>query len=96
MSGTLKANKQGKAPQTAPSKSGHPDTPPNTPSPTQVLSVNAITSDHVQQFLDILKQAARGISSSDPEASPSEKNEDGTKPIRAWKPKSLSVYQLYD
>ena len=93
MSGALKANKQGKAPQTAPSKSGHPDTPLDTP--TQVLSVNAITSDHVQQFLDILK-GARGTSRSGLEASPSEKNEDGTKPIRASKPKIPSIYQLYD
>ena len=94
MSGTLKVNKQGKASQTAPSKSGHPDTPLNTP--TQVLSVNAITSDHVQQFLDILKEAAEGTSSSNPEASSSEKNEDGTKPIRASKPEIPSVHQLYD
>jgi hypothetical protein len=86
MSSTLKA-KQGKAPQTAPSKSGHPDT-------SQVLSV--ITSEHVQQLLDILKQATGEISSSGPEASPSEKNKDGPKPIRASKPKIASVYQLYD
>lgn len=93
MSSTLKA-KQGKAPQTAPSKSGHPDTPLNTP--TQVLSVNAITPDHIQQFLDILKQATGETSSSSPEAGPSEKNKDGTEPIRASKPKIASVYQLYD
>jgi hypothetical protein len=93
MSSTLKA-KQGKAPQAAPSKSGHPDTSLNTP--TQVLSVNAITSDHIQQFLDILKQAAGEISSSGPEVSPSEKNKDGIKPIRASKPKITSVYQFYD
>jgi hypothetical protein len=94
MSGTLKTNKQGKAPQTAPSKSGHPDTPLNTP--TQVLSVEAITSDHVQQFLNILKQVAGGTSSSGPEASPSEKNEDGTKPIRASKLKIPTVHEMYD
>jgi hypothetical protein len=95
MPGTLKGKQQqGKAPQTAPSKSGHPDTPLNTP--TQALSVNATTSDHIQQFLDILKQATGGTSSSDPEASPSEKNEDGTKPIRASKPKIPIVHQMYD
>jgi hypothetical protein len=90
MSGAPKAAKQGKAPQTAPSKSGRPDTPLDTP-----VSVNAITSDHVQQFLDILK-GAKGTSSSGSEASPSKKNEDGTKPIRASKPKIPSVCQLYD
>jgi hypothetical protein len=94
MSGTLRAKQQGKPPQTAPSKSSHPDTPLNTP--TQVLSANAITSDHVQQFLDILKQAAGGTSSSGPEASPSEKNEDGTKPIRASKLKIPTVHEMYD
>jgi hypothetical protein len=93
MSGALKASKQGKALQTAPSKSGHPDTPLD--SLTQVLSVNAITSDHIQQFLDILK-GARGISSSGSEVNLSEKNEDETKPIRASKSKIPSVYQLYD
>jgi hypothetical protein len=36
-----------KGPETAPSKSGHIDTSLNTP--TQVLSVNAIISDHIQQ-----------------------------------------------
>jgi hypothetical protein len=52
MLGILTA-KKGKAPETAPLKSGHLDTSLN--SPTQVLGVNAITSDHIQQFLDILK-----------------------------------------
>jgi hypothetical protein len=56
MSGTLKG-KQSKAPQTAPSKSGHPETPLNAPA--RVPSVDAITSDHVQQFLDILKEAQK-------------------------------------
>jgi hypothetical protein len=81
MSGTLKA-KPGKVPQTAPSDTS------------QVLSV--FTSNHVQQLLDILKQATGEISSSSPEAGPSEKKKDGTKPIRASKPKIASVYQLYD
>ena len=54
MLGTLKG-KQSKAPQTAPLKSGYPETPLNAPA--RVPSVNVITSDHVQQFLDILKEA---------------------------------------
>jgi hypothetical protein len=63
---------------------------------TQVLSVNAITSDHIQQLLDILKQVAERTTSSSPEASPSKKNEDGTKPIIASKLKIPTVHQMYN
>jgi hypothetical protein len=63
-----KVAKQSKPSQVASLRSGHPDTPPD--SPTQTFSINVIISDHVQQLLDILKQATKEKSRSS-EISPS-------------------------
>ncbi len=54
------------------------------------------TSDHVQQFLDILKEATGGTSNSSPKTDPSKKKEDKTKPIKTSKSKITNIYQLYD
>src|SRR6266536_470812 len=66
-----KVPKQGKPLQTAhsaPSRSGHPDTPPS--SPTEPLRATAMTSDQFNQLLDVLKQLVQGKSGSN-ETSPS-------------------------
>ena len=92
MSSTSKAKKQSNPPR-ATSGSTHQDTPPD--SPPQVLTANAITSNHVQQFLDILKQAT---SESEPTsgADPSVEKHDGKKDrVRASKFDFTTVNQMY-
>ena len=63
MPGHSKAVKQSKPSQTPP-RSGHPDTPPN--SPTQTLSTFTLTEGQFQQLLDTVTQAAEGASDSRP------------------------------
>lgn len=95
MSSTSKARKPSNPPR-ATSGSTHQDTPPDSPS--QVLSANAITSDHVQQFLDILKQTKQATSGPGPTsgADPSvEKHDEKKNRVRASKIDFKTVNQMY-
>jgi hypothetical protein len=75
------------------SSSKSPTTPTSTP--TQPLGPIHMTTDQVQQLLDILKQG-QGTSNSGTEASTSEEKDDKAKPrIRASKPDIKKVCQLY-
>ncbi|KAL9616324.1 MAG: hypothetical protein Q9160_008803 [Pyrenula sp. 1 TL-2023] len=85
-----KHSKQSKA--TAPLTLGNPDTPPN--SPTQAHGINVVTSDHIQQFLDILKRSVQGPPDSGPEPPP-EKGEEKEKKIRASKIEYKTVNEVF-
>jgi hypothetical protein len=70
---------------------------PNTPTstPTQPLGAIHMTTDQVQQLLDMLKQG-QGTSNSGTEASTSEEKDDKAKPrIRASKLDIKKVCQMY-
>src|SRR5947209_13683953 len=71
--------------------------PPNTPTSAlaQPLSAIHITTDQVQQLLDMLKQGQR-TSNAGTEACTSEEKDDKSTPrIRASKPDIKKVYQMY-
>jgi hypothetical protein len=93
MSSTSKARKPSNPPR-ATSGSTHQDIPPDSPS--QVLSANTITSEHVQQFLDILKQANQATSGPTSGADPSvEKHDEKKDRVRASKIDFKTVNQMY-
>jgi hypothetical protein len=75
------------------SSSGSPNSP--TSAPTQPLSPIHVTTDQVQQLLDILKEG-QGTSNSSTKASTSKEKDDKAKPrIRASKPDIKKVCQVY-
>lgn len=88
-----KVSKQSKSSQEVPSRSGHPDTPPDSPIQPTIASV--FTTEHIQQFLDILNRASQGTSNPGPEASGSKKKEEEKKSrVRASKIEFITVNRL--
>ena len=91
-----KVANQSKPPQTAPSRSVHSDTPPD--SPAQLLSTITLTSSQFQQLLDTVKQAAGGASDSEPASgtgSSTEKDNEKKNRIRASKLEFKTVNEVY-